>query len=76
MVGVFLDIMSHFVGKERAYLFLPVWLLAFGLPSYLLLFKLYQSWKRYGGDDAYVAPMLEKHCADDPLPCPLPEILL
>ena len=58
MTGVFLDIMTRYVGRERALYYLPVWSFVFGIPSYLLLLKLYYSWKRHGGDDNYVAPML------------------
>ena len=58
MTGKFLDIMTTHVGKERAYFYLPVWSFAFGVPSFLFLLKLYWSWKRHGGDDAYVAPVL------------------
>ena len=58
LIGVFLDFMTHLVGKERAYYYLPLWSLFFGIPSFFFLFKLYLSWKRHGGDNSYVAPVL------------------
>jgi MFS family permease len=57
LAGGFLDVMTHYVGKERAYFFIPVWQLAFGIPAFLILLKLFKSWKRYGGDDRYVPPV-------------------
>lgn len=56
-VGVFLDSMRGFVGETRAYLFLPVWMFLFNVPVVLLTWKLFQSWKRYGGDKSYVPPI-------------------
>jgi len=56
--GAYLDIVTHFVGKERAYFYIPIWSLFFAIPSYGLLIGLYFSWKRYGGDDSYVPPVL------------------
>lgn len=58
LAGVFLDIMTRYVGRDRAYFYLPIWGLIFSIPAFLLLFKLYQSWKRYGGDESYVPPVL------------------
>lgn len=31
--------------------------LAFGIPSFLILLKLFKSWKRYGGDEGYKPPV-------------------
>ncbi|XHR29752.1 MAG: MFS transporter [Chthoniobacteraceae bacterium] len=58
LVGGFLDVLGHWVGKERAYLFIPVWSLCFSLPTLICLVKLYKSWKRYGGDASYLPPMI------------------
>ncbi|MCE0523890.1 MAG: MFS transporter [Methylacidiphilales bacterium] len=58
LTGAYLDFMTHLVGKERAYFYLPVWSLIFMLPGFYLFIKLYLSWKKHGGDDAYVAPLL------------------
>ncbi len=58
LVGVFLDFMTGWVGKEHSYYYLPLWGFFFGLPSFYLFFKLYLSWKKHGGDDAYIAPVL------------------
>ena len=59
LTGAFLDWMTRWVGEDRAYFYLPLWGFLFGVPSFLLFLKLYQSWKRHGGDDAYLAPVLE-----------------
>ncbi len=66
LTGVFLDVMTHWVGRERAYFYLPVWSFCFGVPSFLLLYMLYKSWKRHGGDDAYVAPVLKESASAIP----------
>jgi hypothetical protein len=59
LIGVFLDTLGHWVGKQQAYYYVPAWVLFFSIPSFYFLLKVYQSWKRHGGDDAYVAPVLE-----------------
>lgn len=59
LIGLFLDFMTHWVGKERAYYFIPLWSLFFAIPSFFCFFKLYLSWKKLGGDEAYVAPVLQ-----------------
>ena len=71
--GSALDFVGRWVGKDNAYFYIPIWQLAFGIPAFYLLLKFYQSWKRYGGDEAYVPPVLDYHRADAPLPSPLPE---
>ena len=57
MLGLFLDILARHVGREVAYRYLPLWYLG----SYLLMLYatlvLFRSWKRYGGDAAYIAPL-------------------
>jgi maltose/moltooligosaccharide transporter len=60
LAGGFLDFMAKRVGQQHAYFYIPVWQLLFALPSFVLLLGLYRSWKRHGGDDAYVAPVLEE----------------
>jgi len=57
LAGGFLDLMTHWVGRDRAYFFNPVWSMCFSVPSFILFLKFYQSWKRHGGDDSYVAPL-------------------
>jgi maltose/moltooligosaccharide transporter len=57
--GAFLDVMAHSLGKERAYLCAPLWQLIFGIPGFYFFLKLYQTWKKLGGDNAYVAPVLD-----------------
>ncbi len=56
LVGAALDIVGRWVGKDRAYFYIPVWHLAFGIPAVFFLILLYRSWKRHGGAKAYVAP--------------------
>jgi MFS family permease len=57
--GAFLDVMTHALGKERAYFCIPLWQLIFGIPSFYCLLKLYQSWKKHGGDNEYVPPVIQ-----------------
>jgi MFS family permease len=56
VLGHFLDVLKENFGERTSYVSLPFWQLA----SYLLMLigavKLYGSWKRYGGDEAYIAP--------------------
>lgn len=59
LVGVFLDVMKKFFGEMDVYRLLPVWQLVFMIPAVFLTFQLYRSWKRFGGDDAYVPPLPE-----------------
>ncbi|MFA4944525.1 MAG: MFS transporter [Lentisphaeria bacterium] len=59
LAGGFFDLITPAVGRERAYLFSPVWLFGFSIPSFLLYLKFYKHWKRHGAD-AYVAPILEE----------------
>ncbi len=57
LAGAYLDLMTRFVGAERAYFFLPIWGMCFSIPTCFLLFRLYRSWKKHGGDANYVAPI-------------------
>jgi MFS family permease len=59
LAGASLDFVGRWVGKDQAYFYIPVWQFAFSLPTFYLLLKMYGSWKRYGGDAAYVPPSLE-----------------
>lgn len=60
LAGGFLDVVTHWVGsKDLAYFYIPFWQLAFAIPSFFVLLRLYKTWKQHGGDDAYVAPRLE-----------------
>lgn len=58
LAGGFLDITASYVGKENSYFYIPVWTLFFSLPAVMCSFALYRSWKRHGGDVAYVPPMV------------------
>jgi nitrate/nitrite transporter NarK len=56
-VGVYLDLITRHWGSNTAYRCLPFWnFAAYGLTLYAMI-KLYGSWKRHGGDDAYVPPI-------------------
>jgi len=57
LAGLFLDYITRWVGKEQAYFYIPVWQLCFAVPSIVLLYGLYRSWKRHGGDENYVPPV-------------------
>lgn len=56
-IGVYLDSVRGLVGEERAYQFLPVWQLVFTIPATWLAWRLFQSWKAYGGDEGYEPPI-------------------
>ena len=58
ITGTFLEVAAHWVGKDRAYIWLPVWGLVFSIPSFFLFVRLYASWKNHGGDADYIAPVL------------------
>ncbi len=58
LTGVYLDEVARWVGKDHAYLYLPIWQFCFGVPSFYLFYRLYRSWEKHGGDAAYVAPVL------------------
>jgi maltose/moltooligosaccharide transporter len=57
LTGYFLDLITPLVGKDRAYYYIPVWQLIWGVPGFYCLVKLFLGWKRYGGDKSYVPPM-------------------
>ena len=56
LVGVYLDIIAKRFGSNVAYRCLPFWNLAAYLLTLFAVIKLYGSWKRHGGDAAYVPP--------------------
>jgi len=55
LVGVFFDLLGGWVGKERAYAFIPVWQLFYFLLMLFFMYKVYYHWKKLGGDNHYVA---------------------
>lgn len=59
LAGCFLDLVGHWVGKERAYFYIPLWSMCFSLPGFFCTWNLFRSWKKHGGDDSYVPPMIE-----------------
>ncbi len=64
LAGVLLDAMTPSLGKDRVYLLIPLWQILFGIPAIALLYLLYRSWKRHGGDEAYVAPVVDTRTGD------------
>jgi hypothetical protein len=60
IAGNFIDHLSKSVGSdERAYLYIPLWQIAFSIPSLILLYLMFRSWTQYGGDELYVPPIDE-----------------
>jgi len=57
-IGIFLDTARHFVGDARAYFLIAAWQLFFNIPAAWLAWQLFRSWKRYGGDESYVPPVV------------------
>jgi MFS family permease len=57
--GCLLDLVAPYVGRDRAYCFTPLWSAFFGIFSFIMFLKFYQSWKRLGAD-AYVPPIIEE----------------
>ena len=55
--GAFLDFISHWVGKDRGYYFLPVYSLCFSFPAFYFFLRVYQNWQKLGADASYVAPL-------------------
>lgn len=66
-IGTFLAVVRYFVGDDRAYFFLPAWQLLFNIPAAWMAWKLFSSWKRYGGDEAYMAPLATPPIPIEPL---------
>jgi MFS family permease len=56
--GAFLDFMTTFVGREQAYFYIPLWLTIFAIPGFYFLLRLYRSWKKLRGGDAYIPPLI------------------
>lgn len=59
-VGRYLDCLKDRVGATRAYLWLPVWQWFFCMLMLIVMWRVYRSWQRHGGDKAYAAPAFEK----------------
>lgn len=57
IAGMYLDYITSIVGKERSYLYIPVWNFVLGIPGLILVCFLYWNWKRLGGDKSYVPPL-------------------
>ncbi len=61
LAGVFLDLLKpHFSHADYCYRFVPLWSLAFMIPTVLCTFLILREWKRLGGDTAYHPPAPEK----------------
>jgi MFS family permease len=59
LAGIYLDVLTSYFGKDVAYKMIPLWTLFFTAVGGIFLYKLYRSWKCYGGDKNYVPPTLE-----------------
>ena len=57
LVGIYLDVLTTHFGQKTAYCLLPFWSTTFYMLTLFCMLKFYRSWKRHGGDDAYVAPL-------------------
>ncbi len=57
LAGAYLDLLTKLFGERTAYCLIPVWSFVFSAVSLFFMFKLFHSWKRYGGDESYVAPL-------------------
>ncbi len=55
--GIFLDLMRRSQGEGHAYAFIPVWQWVFSTLVVWFSFRLFRSWKRYGGDRDYQPPV-------------------
>jgi len=55
--GVFLDLLRRYSDAPNIYAFIPIWQIVFSVPVVLCTWKLYVSWKSYGGDAYYVPPL-------------------
>lgn len=56
LAGLFLDFTRTLVGDERAYQFLPLWLIVFQAASLICLFLLHREWMKNGGVKNYIPP--------------------
>lgn len=59
LVGLFLDTITGWQGKQIAYFCLPFWNMFFYGLAIVCLVLLYRSWSRLGGDNGYVPPLPE-----------------
>ena len=65
--GAFISFLKRFYDERTAYCLIPAWTLVFCCISLFFMFKLFFSWKRYGGDENYVPP-LPGHLAKETAP--------
>lgn len=65
IVGAFLDMLTARWGSRAAYCCLPLWFLPAYVMMLFFMIKLYGSWQRYGGDEAYIPP-LPRHLRGEP----------
>lgn len=57
LVGVYYDVITRYWGKDIAFRLGFVWTALFYVFALFAITKLYKSWQRHGGDEAYVPPM-------------------
>ena len=60
LAGVFLDLLKRVVGPAEVYRYIPIWQFVFSVPVLAFLVLLYRSWRRFGGDEAYVPPLPDR----------------
>jgi maltose/moltooligosaccharide transporter len=60
VIGWYFDFLKQRVGEANSYLWLPVWQWVFTVLALMVMWKLYRSWQRYGGDESYMPPSPER----------------
>jgi hypothetical protein len=55
--GYIMDVLTKHFGEKTAYCFINYWSFPFNLAGLFFFYMFFYSWKRYGGDESYVAPI-------------------
>jgi hypothetical protein len=63
--GAFIAFLRHHYDERTSYCLIPAWSTFFSIIGLFFMIMLYRSWKRYGGDTHYVAP-LPAHLHEEP----------
>ncbi len=63
--GAFIVFLKHHYDERTSYCLMPAWNTFFSIFGLFFMIMLYRSWKRYGGDTHYVAP-LPAHLSEQP----------
>jgi len=61
--GAYLDVLTKLFGEKTAYCLIPAWHFIFSGMSLYFMFRLFRSWKSYGGDESYVPPIPSRDAA-------------